>query len=114
MVGRSEINASCEVFNTFPSYDTMIRATGRYFCTFLQSVDSIHQRMRFTFPRMRSPSMQLTRAHRHGAELVYSSGRTGFTHYLMGELLLRLSAIRLYRSTAKRSCPPSLAKPLDH
>lgn len=67
-------------------YDTMIRATGRYFCTFLQSVDNIHQRMRFTFPRMRSPSMQLTRAHRHGAELVYSSGRTGFTHYLMGQL----------------------------
>ncbi|CAH0674116.1 unnamed protein product [Spodoptera exigua] len=67
-------------------YDKMIRATGRYFCTFLQSVDNIHQRMRFTFPRMRSPSMQLTRAHRHGAELVYSSGRTGFTHYLMGQL----------------------------
>ncbi|RVE54568.1 hypothetical protein evm_000689 [Chilo suppressalis] len=67
-------------------YDTMIRATGRYFCTFLQSVDSIHQRMRFTFPRMRSPCMQLTRAHRHGAELVYSSTRTGFTHYLMGQL----------------------------
>ncbi|XP_045449367.1 soluble guanylate cyclase 89Db-like [Melitaea cinxia] len=67
-------------------YDTMIRATGRYFCTFLQSVDSIHQRMRFTFPRMRSPSMQLTRAHRHGAELVYSSGRTGYTQYLMGQL----------------------------
>ncbi|XP_041968469.1 soluble guanylate cyclase 89Db-like [Aricia agestis] len=67
-------------------YDTMIRATGRYFCTFLQSVDNIHQRMRFTFPRMRSPSMQLTRAHRHGAELVYSSGRTGYAHYLMGQL----------------------------
>ncbi|KAJ0177945.1 hypothetical protein K1T71_006818 [Dendrolimus kikuchii] len=67
-------------------YDTMIRATGRYFCTFLQSVDNIHQRMRYTFPRMRSPSMQLTRAHRHGAELVYSSTRTGFTHYLMGQL----------------------------
>ncbi|XP_050680298.1 soluble guanylate cyclase 89Db-like [Leptidea sinapis] len=67
-------------------YDTMIRATGRYFCTFLQSVDNIHQRMRFTFPNMRSPSMQLTRAHRHGAELVYSSGRTGYTHYLMGQL----------------------------
>ncbi|XP_048477612.1 soluble guanylate cyclase 89Db [Plutella xylostella] len=67
-------------------YDTMIRATGRYFTTFLQSVDSIHQRMRFTFPRMRSPSMQLTRAHVHGAELLYSSGRTGFTHYLMGQL----------------------------
>ncbi|XP_023944378.2 soluble guanylate cyclase 89Db [Bicyclus anynana] len=67
-------------------YDTMIRATGRYFCTFLQSVDSIHQRMSYTFPRMRSPSMQLTRAHIHGAELVYSSGRVGFTHYLMGQL----------------------------
>ncbi|CAK1541298.1 unnamed protein product [Leptosia nina] len=72
-------------FSNF-GYDTMIRATGRYFCTFLQSVDSIHQRMRFTFPQMKSPRMQLTRAHRHGAELVYSSGRTGYTHYLMGQL----------------------------
>ncbi|KOB68666.1 Soluble guanylate cyclase 89Db, partial [Operophtera brumata] len=59
------------------------RSTGRYFCTFLQSVDNIHQRMRFTFPHMRSPCMQLTRAHIHGAELVYSSSRTGYTHYLM-------------------------------
>ncbi|XP_022124835.2 soluble guanylate cyclase 89Db isoform X1 [Pieris rapae] len=72
-------------FSNF-GYDTMIRATGRYFCTFLQSVDSIHQRMRFTFPQMKSPRMQLTRAHIHGAELVYSSARTGYTHYLMGQL----------------------------
>ncbi|XP_028161483.1 uncharacterized protein LOC114353622 [Ostrinia furnacalis] len=87
-------------------YDTMIRATGRYFCTFLQSVDNIHQRMRFTFPRMRSPSMQLTRAHRHGAELVYSSGRCGFTHYLMGqlyEIAEDIFSLRLKVSVVKES-----------
>ncbi|XP_026333565.1 soluble guanylate cyclase 89Db-like [Hyposmocoma kahamanoa] len=87
-------------------YDTMIRATGRYFCTFLQSVDNIHQRMRFTFPRMRSPSMQLTRAHIHGAELVYSSTRTGFTHYLMGqlyEIAEDLFSLKLKMSIVKES-----------
>lgn len=68
-------------------YDKMLKATGRYFCDFLQSVDNIHLQMRFTYPKMKSPSMQLTQVDNEGAVLVYRSGRTGFSKYFMGQLI---------------------------
>lgn len=66
-------------FFTNFGYDKMLKATGRYFCDFLQSVDNIHLQMRFTYPKMKSPSMQLTETDEHGAVLVYRSGRSGFS-----------------------------------
>ncbi|XP_018377678.1 PREDICTED: soluble guanylate cyclase 89Da-like [Trachymyrmex cornetzi] len=67
-------------------YDCTIKATGRYFCDFLQSVDNIHMQMRFTYPKMKSPSMYTTHVDPQGVVLVYRSTRQGFTHYLMGQL----------------------------
>ncbi|KOC63970.1 Soluble guanylate cyclase 89Da [Habropoda laboriosa] len=67
-------------------YACMIKATGRYFCDFLQSVDNIHMQMRFTYPKMKSPSMYITHVDSQGVVLVYRSTRKGFTHYLMGQL----------------------------
>ncbi|XP_043590603.1 soluble guanylate cyclase 89Da-like isoform X5 [Bombus pyrosoma] len=67
-------------------YACMIKATGRYFCDFLQNVDNIHMQMRFTYPRMKSPSMYTTHVDPQGVVLVYRSTRKGFTHYLMGQL----------------------------
>ncbi|XP_014213715.1 soluble guanylate cyclase 89Db-like [Copidosoma floridanum] len=67
-------------------YGRMIKATGRYFCDFLQSVDNIHMQMRFTYPKMKSPSMYLTHVDPQGVVLVYRSTRQGFTHYFMGQL----------------------------
>lgn len=64
----------------------MIKATGRYFCDFLQNVDNIHMQMRFTYPRMKSPSMYTTHVDPQGVVLVYRSTRKGFTHYLMGKI----------------------------
>lgn len=66
-------------FFTNFGYDKMLKATGRYFCDFLQSVDNIHLQMRFTYPKMKSPSMQLTETDENGAILVYRSGRSGFS-----------------------------------
>lgn len=66
-------------FFTNFGYDKMLKATGRYFCDFLQSVDNIHLQMRFTYPKMKSPSMQLTETDENGAVLVYRSGRCGFS-----------------------------------
>lgn len=68
------------------SYDDMVKATGRYFCDFLQSVDNIHLQMRFTYRKMKSPSMQITEVDVNGAVLIYRSTRSGFSKYLMGEL----------------------------
>ncbi|XP_063990825.1 uncharacterized protein LOC135169589 [Diachasmimorpha longicaudata] len=67
-------------------YDCMIKATGRYFCEFLQGVDNIHMQMRFTYPNMKSPSMYITHVDPHGVVLVYTSTRKGFTQYFMGQL----------------------------
>lgn len=80
-------------------YDGMVKATGRYFCDFLQSVDNIHLQMRFTYPKMKSPSMQLTNVDDHGAVLVYRSTRSGFSKYLMGQL--REIAETLYKLEVK-------------
>ncbi|XP_011878399.1 PREDICTED: soluble guanylate cyclase 89Da-like [Vollenhovia emeryi] len=67
-------------------YDCTVKATGRYFCDFLQSVDNIHMQMRFTYPKMKSPSMYTTHVDPQGVVLVYRSTRQGFTHYFMGQL----------------------------
>ncbi|XP_076659417.1 soluble guanylate cyclase 89Da-like [Halictus rubicundus] len=67
-------------------YVYTIKATGRYFCDFLQSVDNIHMQMRFTYPKMKSPSMYTTHVDKDGVVLVYRSTRQGFTHYFMGQL----------------------------
>ncbi|XP_005183922.1 soluble guanylate cyclase 89Db [Musca domestica] len=72
-------------FSNF-GYDKMIRSTGRYYCDFLQSIDNIHLQMRFTYPKMKSPSMQLTHIDNDGAVIVYRSGRTGMSKYLMGQM----------------------------
>lgn len=65
----------------------MVKATGRYFCDFLQSVDNIHLQMRFTYRKMKSPSMQITDVDVGGAVLIYRSSRSGFSKYLMGKKL---------------------------
>lgn len=71
-------------FSNF-GYDVSIRATGRYFTEFLQSVDNIHSQFRLSYPKMKSPSMYVTETDERGCVLVYRSGRVGFAHYLMGE-----------------------------
>lgn len=63
----------------------MIKATGRHFSDFLQSVDNIHLQMRFTYPKMKSPSMYISHMDRDGVVLVYRSSRRGFTQYFTGK-----------------------------
>ncbi|CAH1111121.1 unnamed protein product [Psylliodes chrysocephalus] len=74
-------------FFTNLGYDVTIKGTGRYFTDFLESVDNIHTQFRFTYPKMQSPSMYLTDIDANGCVLVYRSGRTGFTQYIMGQLV---------------------------
>ena len=66
------------------SYDVTVKATGRFFTDFLQSVDNIHSQFCFTYPKMKSPSIYLTDIDASGCILVYRSGRQGFTQYVMG------------------------------
>lgn len=73
-------------FSNF-GYDELIKATGRYFCEFLSAMDNLHLQMRFTYRKMRSPSMQLGDVDDGGAILIYRSGRHGFSRYFSGQLL---------------------------
>lgn len=68
------------------SYDATIKATGRYFTEFLDSVDNIHSQFRLSYPKMNSPSMYLTDVDEKGCILIYRSLREGLTHYVMGKL----------------------------
>ncbi|XP_068222403.1 soluble guanylate cyclase 89Da-like [Palaemon carinicauda] len=68
-------------------YDKMLRVTGRHFCQFLREMDNLHSQMRFGFPKMKSPSMVVTKYDNNGAVMQYRSSRTGLSHYLMGQLL---------------------------
>ncbi|XP_068911277.1 soluble guanylate cyclase 89Da-like isoform X2 [Tenebrio molitor] len=67
-------------------YDVTVKATGRFFTDFLQSVDNIHAQFCFTYPKMKSPSIYLTDIDSNGCVLVYRSARQGFTQYVMGQL----------------------------
>lgn len=68
-------------------YDKMLRVTGRHFCQFLREMDNLHSQMRFSFPKMKSPSMVVTEYDCDGAMLQYRSCRPGLSHYLVGQLL---------------------------
>lgn len=72
-------------FSNF-GYDQLIKSTGRYYCDFLQSIDNIHLQMRFTYPKMKSPSMQLAHMDDEGAVIIYRSSRTGMSKYLIGQM----------------------------
>ncbi|XP_047740024.1 soluble guanylate cyclase 89Db [Hyalella azteca] len=64
-------------------YDKVLRRAGRHFCHFLQEVDNLHAQLRFSFHKMRSPSLIVTRFDGEGAVLQYRSCRVGFTHYVI-------------------------------
>lgn len=50
-------------------------------------MDYLHLEMRFTYRKMKSPSMQLDAVDNEGAVMIYRSGRSGFKRYLTGQLL---------------------------
>jgi len=67
----------------------MIKATGRHFSDFLESVNNIHLQMRFTYHKMKSPSMYISHVDKEGVVLVYRSSRRGFTQYVMGTWFMK-------------------------
>lgn len=68
-------------------YDTLIRASGRYFRDFLHGIDNLHHQIRFSYPKMQSPSFYVEHEDIGGARLHYRSKRSGFGYYVMGQLV---------------------------
>ncbi|XP_042909419.2 soluble guanylate cyclase 89Da [Parasteatoda tepidariorum] len=74
-------------FFTHYGYDTLIRASGRYFRDFLNGIDNLHHQIRFSYPKMQSPSFYVEREDVGGARLHYRSKRCGFGYYVIGQLI---------------------------
>ncbi|KAF8771590.1 soluble guanylate cyclase 89Db-like [Argiope bruennichi] len=74
-------------FFTHYGYDTLIRASGRYFRDFLNGIDNLHHQIRFSYPKMQSPSFYVESEDIGGARLHYRSKRAGFGYYVIGQLI---------------------------
>lgn len=67
-------------------YNTLIQASGRYFRDFLHGIDNLHHQIRFSYPKMQSPSFYVEQEDNGGALLHYRSKRVGFAYYVIGQL----------------------------
>lgn len=71
---------------THYGYDTIMRASGRHYRDFLHGIDNLHETMRFSYPKMLTPSFYVDKEDCHGCLLHYRSKRIGFTYYVIGQL----------------------------
>lgn len=67
-------------------YDKILRISGRHYRDFLNGIDNLHETMRFSYPRLQSPSFYVEKEDRCGCILNYRTKRQGFTHYVVGQL----------------------------
>ncbi|GFN93879.1 soluble guanylate cyclase 88e, partial [Plakobranchus ocellatus] len=74
-------------FFTKFNYDQILRRAGRNYRDFLIEIDNVHETMRFSYPKMQSPSFIVQSEDRNGCVLIYRSMRTGFTYYVIGQLV---------------------------
>ncbi|THD28013.1 putative soluble guanylate cyclase gcy [Fasciola hepatica] len=74
-------------FTTQYGYAKLLRVQGRDFLNFLRNLDNLHEHLRFSYPKIRPPSFFVKSQTKDRIELVYSSKRMGFSHYVCGQLV---------------------------
>ncbi|KAK6189728.1 hypothetical protein SNE40_001727 [Patella caerulea] len=67
-------------------YDKILRVAGRHYRDFLNGIDNLHETIRFSYPRLKSPSFIVETEDAYGCVLVYRSIRHGFSSYVIGQL----------------------------
>ena len=67
-------------------YDKILLVSGRHYRDFLNGIDNLHETMRFSYPKLQSPSFYVAEEDRNGCVLHYRSKRNGFTYYVVGQL----------------------------
>lgn len=67
-------------------YDNLLKVSGRNYRDFLHGIDNIHEMIRFSYPKLRSPSFLVLHEDCDGCTLLYQSKRQGFKHYVIGQL----------------------------
>ena len=67
-------------------YDKIVRVSGRQYRDFLHEIDNLHEMMRYSYNKMRSPSFLVVSEDPNGCILSYRSTRCGFENYVIGQL----------------------------
>ncbi|XP_033116441.1 soluble guanylate cyclase 88E-like [Anneissia japonica] len=84
------MNASGIYFVSFMAkydYDRLLRCLGRTMSDFLNGLDNLHEYIRFSYPKGRTPSFFCTDETEKGLTLHYRSKRRGFIHYVIGQIV---------------------------
>lgn len=67
-------------------YARLLRVLGRNLGDFLNGLDDLHEYLRFSYPKMSPPSFFCEDETEHGMVLHYTSKRSGFLQYVIGQL----------------------------
>ena len=67
-------------------YARLLRVLGRDLRDFLNGLDDLHEYLRFSYPNMSPPSFFCEGETEHGLVLHYTSKRSGFLQYVIGQL----------------------------
>lgn len=73
-------------FTSKLGYSNVLKVYSRSFRDFLDNIDSLHEHLRFGFPRLQSPSFECTEESRDGLTLHYRSKRYGYKNYVIGQV----------------------------
>lgn len=73
-------------FTSAMGYSNVLKIYSRSFRDFLDSIDSLHEHLRFEFPRLQSPSFECTEESSSGLTLHYRSKRYGYKNYVIGQV----------------------------
>ena len=73
-------------FTSALGYSTVLKGYSRSFRDFLDSIDSLHEHLRFEFPLLQSPSFECTEESASGLTLHYRSKRYGYKNYVIGQV----------------------------
>lgn len=75
-------------------YDKILRVAGRHYRDFLNGIDNLHETIRFSYPKLQSPSFIVECEDAQGCVLTYRSKRHGFKFYVIGQL--KACAMKFY------------------
>lgn len=67
-------------------YDSILKVLGRHMRDFLNGLDNLHEYLRMSYPQMNAPSFFCSKETREGLVMHYRSKRTGYIHYVMGQI----------------------------
>lgn len=73
-------------FTSRYGYDFMLKVLGRNLRDFLNGLDSLHDYLRTSYPKLLPPSFFSENETKDGLIMHYRSKRKGYTHYVMGQI----------------------------